>query len=443
VKELTPNEIVRELDKYIVGQHAAKKAVAIALRNRWRRLQIAPDMRDEVMPKNIIMIGPTGVGKTEIARRMAGLVNAPFLKVEASRYTEVGYHGKDVETIIRDLAEVSVGMVRQEQLAAVRGEAQKRAQERLLGILLPVTDSESLDEATREQRRATREKMLAKLREGTLDKSEVEISVEEKPTIAYAAVPGMEEVGFDFQSVLENVLPHRSRTRRMTVSEARQVLTQQEADKLIDRDTVVTEGIRRAESSGIIFLDEIDKIAARYQESSGPDVSREGVQRDLLPIVEGASVNTRYGIVRTEHILFVAAGAFHMAKPSDLIPELQGRFPIRVELEDLTKDDFVRILTEPRNALTKQYKALLETEGVDLAFQSNAVDEIARIAAEVNGRAQNIGARRLQTVMERLLEDVSFRAPDMKGQRLEVTVDYVRERLQGIIADQDLSRYIL
>jgi len=442
---LTPADIVRELDKYIVGQGAAKKAVAIAVRNRWRRLRVPPEMREEIAPKNIIMIGPTGVGKTEIARRLAGLVGAPFLKVEASRYTEVGYHGRDVESMIRDLVEVSVGMVRSEQMRTVQEQAEAAAEERLLDLLLPAPctgGAEAPDEVAR-PRAETREKMRRRLRAGDLDDREVVIAVEEKPVVAQAVIPGAEELGFDFQNMLESMLPSRTRTRRVRLAEARALLTAQESEKLIDREAVVAEGVRRTENSGIVFLDELDKIGSRSDEAHGPDVSRQGVQRDLLPIVEGTTVATRYGMVRTDHILFIAAGAFHLAKPSDLIPELQGRFPIRVELSDLGEPEFVRILTEPRNALTKQYRALLETEGVHLDFTPDAVEEIARIAAEVNRRGQSIGARRLHTVMEKLLEDVSFRAPTLRKKHLAVDAAYVRERLKDILADQDLSRYIL
>jgi ATP-dependent HslUV protease ATP-binding subunit HslU len=443
VTELTPAGIVKELDKYIVGQKAAKSAVAIAVRNRWRRLQLDPEMREEVLPKNIIMIGPTGVGKTEIARRMAALVHGPFLKVEASRYTEVGYRGKDVESVVRDLVELSVGMVRAERVAAVQAEAERVAEERLLDMLLPGPDSEALTEEGHERRQGTREKLRQKLCSGELKDRQVEIASEEKAVIAQAMIPGAEEIGFDLQNVLETMLPSRRRVHRVTVSEAMNLLIQQEADKLIDRETVAAEGKRRAENSGIIFIDELDKIAASYTESYGPDVSREGVQRDLLPIVEGTTVATRYGVVRTDHILFIAAGAFHMTKPSDLIPELQGRFPIRVELDSLGREEFVRILTEPKNALTRQYQALLATEGISIHFARDAVEEIAAIAAEINSRGQNIGARRLQTVMEKLLEDISFEAPDLKEKQIEMTAAYVRERLQDIITDVDLSRYIL
>ena len=443
MSELTPAQIVAELDKYVIGQEAAKRAVAIALRNRWRRLQLGAELREEIAPKNIIMIGPTGVGKTEIARRMAHLVRAPFLKVEASRYTEVGYHGRDVESMVRDLVELSINMVRAEQHEAVREEAAAAAEEALLDLLLPPAESGPADEAARERRKETREKFRRMLRDGALEERTVEVAVEERPVVAHAIVPGGEELGFDFQNMLESLLPARTRTRRMPVSEARGVLLAQESEKRIDREAAVAEGVRRAENSGVIFLDELDKIGGRGPETHGPDVSRQGVQRDLLPIVEGTTVATRYGMVRTDHVLFIAAGAFHFTKPSDLIPELQGRFPIRVELSDLGKEEFVRILTEPKNALTRQYQALLATEGVTLEFAPDAIEAIAAIAAEVNSRGQNIGARRLQTVMEKLLEEVSFQAPDLRRKKVAVTAAYVRERLDGILGDEDLSRYIL
>lgn len=442
-RELTPPEIVRELDNYIVGQKEAKKAIAIAVRNRWRRLQLEPELREEVAPRNIVMIGPTGVGKTEIARRMAGLADAPFIKVEASRYTEVGYHGKDVESMIRDLVEISVSMVRRKQMESVRDKAEKQAEERLLDALFPASDYETLDDETRQRRRATREKMRDKLRRGQFDDSEIEISVEEKPSVTQAVIPGAEEAGFELQGILESMLPSQTRARRMSVKSAREILLSQEAEKLIDKEAVAADGLRRAENSGIVFLDEMDKIAASSASTHGPDVSREGVQRDLLPIVEGSSVSTKYGIARTDHILFIAAGAFHTAKPSDLIPELQGRFPIRVELGELGRDDFARILTEPQNALTRQYQALLATEGVSLKFEDDAVLEIASIAHKVNSSGQNIGARRLQTVMEKLLEEISFGAADMPKKKVVIDAQYVKDTLKDILADEDLSRYIL
>jgi ATP-dependent HslUV protease ATP-binding subunit HslU len=441
LKELTPRKIVEELNKYIIGQDEAKRCVAIALRNRWRRQQLGPEMAEEVMPKNIIMIGPTGVGKTEIARRLAHLVNAPFLKVEASKYTEVGYHGRDVETMVRDLVEISVNMTRQEYVGQVREKADQLAEERLLDLLLPLPQR-SASETDQELHNATREKFRQRLRDGKFEDKVVEIVIEEKAVVMQGMVAGAEELGIDFQNMIERMVPPRTVRRHVTVAEARQMLTDQEADKLIDKDKVIQEALDNAEDSGIIFIDELDKVAGR-EKGYGPDVSREGVQRDLLPIVEGTTVSTRYGTVRTDHVLFIAAGAFHVSKPSDLIPELQGRFPIRVELKDLTKADFVRILTEPKNALIKQYTAMMETEGVALKFMPDAIEEIASIAASVNARAQNIGARRLQTVMEKLLEEVSFHAPDMGGQTVQVDAKFVRQKLADIVKDEDLSRYIL
>lgn len=451
MKTLTPREIVDELNKYVVGQNDAKRAVAIAIRNRWRRQQLPEGIREEVLPKNIIMIGPTGVGKTEIARRLANLVDAPFLKVEASKYTEVGYVGRDVESIIRDLVEVSVNLVRNEELVAVRSQAEKNAEERILDALMarPDGDSELPEDANDEERRrrlaATREKLRQRLREGRFEERPVEITIEERsmPSVEVISSSGIEQMGFDFQNLFERMLPRQTRRKTMTISQARSVLLQVESEKLLDRDKVTREALARAQNMGIVFIDEIDKIALGETKGAGPDVSRGGVQRDLLPIIEGTSVVTRYGVVRTDHILFIAAGAFHSAKPSDLIPELQGRFPIRVELKDLGADDFLRILKEPRNSLTKQYAALLSTEGVELEFLDEALEEIATIAAECNARMQNIGARRLQTVMERLLEDISFDAPDIKGQNIVVDREMVRLRLKGIVEDEDLRRYIL
>jgi len=444
VKELTPRKIVEELDKYIIGQKNAKRAVAIAIRNRWRRHQLSDELREEVLPKNIIMIGPTGVGKTEIARRMASLVKAPFLKVEASKYTEVGYHGRDVESMIRDITEIGVNMVKSEMIQGVQEKAEKMAEERLLDLLLPPVpkNTETTSAESDEQRLSTREKFRKKLQDGELANRTVELTIHEKPYVLQGFVAGVEEIGMDFQNVLEKMIPPRTQVRKVSVPEAKRILTQEEAEKLIDKEKVMQEAIRRTEYFGIIFVDEIDKIAGR-ESTHGPDISREGVQRDLLPIVDGTTVNTRYGMVRTDRILFIAAGAFHVSKPSDLIPELQGRFPIRVELEDLGKEEFLRILTEPKNALIKQYKALLETEGIKIRFENDAVEAVAEIAVQVNKRTQNIGARRLHTVMEKLVENVSFDAPDMNGAEVVIDAKYVQDKLQAIAKDEDLSRYIL
>ena len=444
MRELTPRRIVEALDEYIIGQDEAKRCVAIAIRNRWRRQQLAEEMREEVAPKNIIMIGPTGVGKTEIARRLAHLVEAPFLKVEASKYTEVGYHGRDVESMVRDLAEIGVNMVRAEHMETAKELAEAAAEERVLDALLPIGDAEAEADLVESHRQA-REKLRERLRAGEFDDELIEVIVEERPVamVEMISSAGVEQMGVDFQNMFEKMLPTRSQGKIMPVKEAANVFYQQESEKLIDRDKVVKEALGRVEDMGIIFLDEIDKIVGPDLKGSGPDVSREGVQRDLLPIVEGSTVVTRYGMVRTDHVLFVAAGAFSGAKPSDLIPELQGRFPIRVSLDTLSKEDFIRILREPKNALTKQYQALLETEGVELVLTDDAVEKLAEIAASVNSRTQNIGARRLHTVMEKVLEEISFDAPDLEEKKTEVTADYVERRVRDIVEDEDLTRYVL
>ncbi len=441
----TPKKIVEELDKYIIGQGNAKKAVAIALRNRWRRQRLSPDLKDEVLPKNIIMIGPTGVGKTEIARRLARLANAPFLKVEASKFTEVGYVGRDVESMIRDLTEISMNMVKTEHMERVQEKAKTLAEDRVLDLLLPPPRRgvATPDEEDRESYKDTRERLRMQLREGRLDSRYVDIEVREK-MMPFGVISnvGLEELEINLKEMLGSFMPEKSKRKKVKVPEALAMLTQEEANKLIDMEKVTKEAIERVEQTGIVFIDEIDKVASRGH-GHGPDVSREGVQRDLLPIVEGSTVATKHGPVRTEHILFIAAGAFHIAKPSDLIPELQGRFPIRVELEPLGKDDFVRILTEPHNALIKQYTALLETEDVKLEFTGDAIDEIADIAVIVNEKTENIGARRLHTVIEKLLEDISFDAPEMKNEKIVIDRQYVRKKLSDVVRDEDLSRYIL
>ncbi len=433
----TPREIVAELDKYVIGQKRAKKAVAIALRNRWRRQQLAADMSREILPKNILMIGPTGVGKTEIARRLARLADAPFLKVEASKFTEVGYVGRDVESIVRDLTEVAVQMVREEKTLEIRDRAQGRAEERLLDLLLP-----SVGEGEAEE---TRARFRAMLREGKLEDRMVEVEVADKtfPSFEIVTNQGVEEMDINVKEMLPGLFGGKKKRRKTSVSEARQILQAEEEGRLIDPGQVAREAVERAQSSGIVFLDEIDKVAGRESGGRGPDVSREGVQRDLLPIVEGTSVNTKYGFVKTDHVLFIAAGAFHVSKPSDLIPELQGRFPIRVELDSLTEADFVRILTEPENALLKQYRALLGAENVDLSFSEDAIGEIARDAERVNRALENIGARRLHTILERLLEDISFEGPENAGKSIRIEISDVQAALADLVKDEDLSRYVL
>lgn len=463
--ELTPREIVAELDKYVVGQHQAKRAVAIALRNRMRRQKLPPELAEEIMPKNIIMIGPTGVGKTEIARRLAKLANSPFMKVEASKFTEVGYVGRDVESMIRDLVEVAIDMVREEKLEDVQDKAELNAEERLLDALLPPSPTSapqgiSVPDAvissaaeipgvasntnSGDSQHRTREKLRQQLREGKLDERIVELDVRERnsPSFEIISNQGVEEMDINLKDMLPNLFGQRTKKRKMKVSEAFEYLIQEEETRLIDMDQVTRTAVDRVEQSGIIFLDEIDKIAGR-EGGHGPDVSREGVQRDILPIVEGTTVNTRYGMVRTDHILFVAAGAFHVSKPSDLIPELQGRFPIRVELQSLTMEDFIRILTEPKSSLVKQYTALLETEGLKLEFTPDALDEIARFAFRVNENTENIGARRLHTIMEKALDEISFSASELENKNVTIDAEYVKKMLADIVKDQDLSRYIL
>ena len=442
---MTPRELVKELDRYIIGQPKAKKAVAIALRNRWRRQRVDLNLRDEISPKNIIMIGPTGVGKTEIARRLAKLARAPFIKVEASKFTEVGYVGRDVESMVRDLVEVAIKIVQEEETEAVRTKAVDRAEERLLDLLLPSRKSTTDEVAADGGQSSTREKLRKLLKEGHMDDKEVEIETQSSggPMMEVFSNSGMEEMGINIKDSFSHLFPKKTQRRRVTIPEAREILVEQECQDMVDKEKVVREALDRVQDSGIIFLDEIDKVTGRQASSGGPDVSREGVQRDLLPIVEGSTVNTKHGMVKTDHILFIAAGAFHVAKVSDLIPELQGRFPIRVELDNLTQEDFVRILTEPENALTLQYAALMGTEGVTLEFDSDGIDAIAEMSFSVNDRQQNIGARRLHTVMERLLEEVSFQAPEMDGVSIKIDRAYVDNALKDIVEDPRLENYIL
>ena len=443
MKELTPRKIVRELDKYIIGQTSAKKSVAIALRNRWRRQQVKSPLREEISPNNIILIGSTGVGKTEISRRLATLVNAPFVKVEASKFTEVGYVGRDVESMVRDLVEVSVKQVKNEKEKIVLKQAQTNADERLLSCLFPKGDTSSISEESLSRQERTRGKLRKKLLAGDYEEKVIKINIKASPMPLMQVMGpiGMDDMTGNIQDMLSNVMPKKNKTQRLKVSDAREVFIKEEAEKLIDMDDVVKVAVTRSEQNGIIFLDEIDKIAG--SESSGPDVSREGVQRDILPIIEGSTVSTKYGQVKTDHVLFIAAGAFHVSKPSDLIPELQGRFPIRVEMNNLTKSDFVKILTKPKNALIIQYMALLEAEGVELKFHKDAISEIASIATELNDKMENIGARRLHTVMTSLLEDILFQVPDKKISQVKVDKKTVREKLSNISEDEDLRRYIL
>ena len=451
--EMSPRQIVSELDKYVVGQREAKRSLAVALRNRMRRQKLAQELSEEILPKNIIMIGPTGVGKTELARRLARLANSPFLKVEASRFTEVGYVGRDVESMIRDLVEISIDMVREEKLDEVSEKAEQNAEERVLDLLLPpqpatrverIPGDEDRIAAAAEQAHRTREKLRAQLREGKLDERQVEVEVRERnfPSFEVVSSQGIEEMDINIKDMLPGLFGQRTKKRKMRVTEAMDYLIQEEENRLIDMDQVTRTAVERAEQSGIVFLDEIDKIAGR-EHGHGPDVSREGVQRDLLPLIEGTTVNTRYGMIRTDHILFVAAGAFHVSKPSDLIPELQGRFPIRVELHSLSVEDFIRILKEPKSALVKQYSALLETEGIKLTFSEDALEEVARYAATVNDQTENIGARRLHTILEKVLEEISFEAPELKKKTVKIDAAYVQKQLANIVKDQDLSRYIL
>lgn len=460
--ELTPKEIVKELNKYIVGQHQAKKSVAVALRNRWRSKQLLDDMKDEIIPKNLLMIGPTGVGKTEIARRLAKLVNAPFIKVEATKFTEIGYVGRDVESMIRDLVETAIRMVKQEKIQAVNDKAYELANERIMECLKPSakrdaprnpfemlfsgsmtqTKEEPLDPQPADD--FNRQELLRRLKNGELDDDMIEVVVDDhaQPMVGMFAGSGMEEIGSNIQDMLGGLLPKKQKKRKVTIANARKIFIQEEAQKLIDMDEVTSAAVKQAENYGIIFLDEIDKIAVRGK-AQGPDVSREGVQRDILPIVEGSTVVTKYGPVKTDHILFIAAGAFHISKPSDLIPELQGRFPIRVELSNLSKDDFRQILTEPANALLKQYVSLLETEGIKITFTDDAIDELADIACRVNAQTENIGARRLHTVLEKLVEDLAYEAPDIEQKNITIDSAYVQSKLAHIVVNQDLSHYIL